>query len=769
MTTAVSLVLLGALSRLLPHPPNFVPLGALALYSGARLPAGWDFAVPLFSLALSDFFLDFGTGRALLSPGRVAIYGSFLLIVLAGRLLRGKATVKRLAAFSVASSLLFFFVSNLAVFLRGALYPRTGAGFFLCYAAALPFFWNTLSADLLGTATLFGVDAMSRKRRAATRGAAAASLIFLLAVPALAQAPPPVSDSLVVTATMTPEEERDLGSAATVITREWIEASGARTVVELLREVPGVDVARQGSDGALTSVFLRGANSPHLLVLVDGARMNSPYFSGYDFSSLTTENIERIEVVRGPFSPLYGSDAIGGVIQIFTRPSSARPAGRATAEGGSEGQRGLAAFVSAGVADFAAAASFSDSRSDGHRRNSDWEERGGSLRLDWRPNDVLQIGLEGALRESEVGIPGPVGGESPRARQEDREERLQVPIRFRPASGHDASFLFARVASERLYTDPDSDFASESRPETLQARVSDTFRAGRHELTAFGSWERWRVSDRSNFGTSLDDDSSTLWGGGVQDIVSLGRGLVLTAGVRYDRHSDFGEAWSPRGTLAWVDGSGRWKLRASAGSAFRAPSVGELFYPFSGNPDLEPERVTSYEVGAARFLGAGSLELSLFWNEYRNLIVFEFSTSLNENVGRARTRGAELIARVPVGERAELKAGYTWLDAEDRQTGEDLLRRPRHRAAAAVAWRPLEGWTVTPRIVFVGRRADADPLTRARVSEPSYLRLDLFTRYDLGLFEPFARVENVTDRGYQEVRGYPAPGRRFSGGLEVRF
>lgn len=768
MTTAVSLVLLGALSRLLPHPPNFVPLGALALYSGARLPAGWDLAVPLLSLALSDLFLDFGSGRAILSPGRVAVYGTFLLIVLGGRLLRGKATPGRLASFSVASSVLFFLVTNLAVFLRGVLYPLTPAGLLLCYAAALPFFWNTLAADLLGTGSLFGLDALSRKRRA-IRGAAAAGLLLMLPVSSHAQAPPPVSDTMVVTATMTPEEERELGSAATVITREWIEASGARTVVELLREVPGVDVARQGSDGALTSVFLRGANSPHLLVLVDGARMNSPYFSGYDFSSLTTENIERIEIVRGPFSPLYGSDAIGGVIQIFTRPSSRRPTGRATAEGGGEGQRRLAAFLSAGVSNFGAAATFSDSRSDGNRPNADWQERGGSLRAEWRPSDVLRIGLEGALRESEVGVPGPVGGESPRARQEDREERLQLPIHFRPARGHDASVLFARVVSERRYANPDFDFASESRPETLQARASDTFRAGRHELTAFGSWERWRVDDRSNFGISLDDDGSTLWGAGVQDIVSLARGLVLTAGARYDRHSDFGEAWSPRGTLAWVEGSGRWKVRASAGSAFRAPSVGELFYPFSGNPDLEPERVTSYESGVERYFDAGSLELSLFWNEYRNLIVYEFSTSLNENVGRARTRGAELTGRARIADRADVHATYTWLDAEDRQTGEDLLRRPRHRASVAVAWRPIARWTVTPRVVFVGRRADADPLTRARVSEPSYLRVDFFTRYDLGLFEPFARVENVTDRGYQEVRGYPAPGRRFSGGLEVRF
>ena len=180
MTTAVSLVLLGALSRLLPHPPNFVPLGALALYSGARLPAGWDLAIPLLSLALSDFFLDFGSGRRILGPVRIAIYGTFLLIVLGGRLLRGKATPRRLAAFSVASSVLFFLVSNLAVFFRGVLYPRTAAGLLVCFAAALPFLWNTLAADLLGTGALFGLDALSRKRRAAIRGAAAAALLLLL-------------------------------------------------------------------------------------------------------------------------------------------------------------------------------------------------------------------------------------------------------------------------------------------------------------------------------------------------------------------------------------------------------------------------------------------------------------------------------------------------------------------------------------------------------------------------------------------------------------
>lgn len=774
MTTAVLLVLFGALSRLIPHPPNFVALGALALYAGARLPRRFALLVPLAAMALSDFFLDFGTGRPVLSLGRLTIYASFAAITLAGRLARARPGPARLGLLSISASTFFFLTSNFPVWARDELYPLTPTGLLLCYAAAVPFFWNTLLADLAGTAVFFGLDSLARRERARRSLHSGVVAALALALPfasasAQAQTPPPVSDSVLVTATLSPEEERDLGSATTVITREWIEKNGARTVAELLRSVPGVDVARQGEGGSLTSLFLRGSNSTHVLVLIDGARLNSPYFSGYDFSALTTENIERIEIVRGPFSALYGSDAIGGVIQIFTRASSRALSGRLTLEAGSAGERLGSAFVSAGTGPFAATASYFNARLEGERRNSDWREESGSLRLEGRFGEAVRLALEGAIVESDVGVPGPLGRETPRARQGFREERLQLPASFRPLAGHEASLLASYVASERFYENPDDPFRSEAHPTTLQMRASDSWHTGRHRWTAFGSWERWEVDDRSNFGVALDDDRSTLWGAGVQDSVSLGSGFLATAGVRYDRHSDFGEAWSPRGTLTWVSPNALWKVRASTGSAFRAPSVGELFYPFSGNPDLEPERVTSYELGLARYLSAGRLELSLFWNEFRNLILFNFATSLNENIGRARTRGVEAAWRQGLGERAEIDLGYTYLDAEDRNTGEALLRRPRHRAFLGMSFRPAPALTVSPRAVFVGQRQDADAITGAEVESPSYLRYDVFVRYRLGLLAPYARVENLTDRRYEEVNGYPAPGRRWSAGVEVEF
>src|SRR5262249_11105659 len=154
-----------------------------------------------------------------------------------------------------------------------------------------------------------------------------------------------------------------------------------------------------------------GANSTQTLVLVDGERLNSPYFPGFDLSGLTTENVERIEIVRGPFSALYGSDALGGVIQIFTRPAAAGLAGQAAFEAGDSGQRGGSLFASYGGPSFGVAGSFREARVGGDRVNSDWRQRNGSLRIEGKVSDAFRIGLEGAIDDGEVGVPGPVGGE----------------------------------------------------------------------------------------------------------------------------------------------------------------------------------------------------------------------------------------------------------------------------------------------------------------------------------------------------------------------
>lgn len=770
MTTAVLLVFLGALSRLIPHPPNFVALGALALYAGARLPRAWAFAVPLSAMALSDAVLDAGSGRAAVSAMRLTVYGTFALIVFAGRFAREKSGPVRLAGLAASASVVFFLASNFAEWLTAPMYPKTPSGLALCYAAAVPFFWNTLLADLLGTAALFSADALARRQRGLVSAAAvlACAGLFGASAPVGAQQVPPASESVVVTATSVPEEEKQVGSAITVITREEIEKHESIVVSDILRSVPGLDVTQYGTPGSLTSLFTRGTNSTQTLVLVDGVRMNSPYFAGYDWSGMTTENIDRIEIARGPFSALYGSDAIGGVVQIFTRPGAEGVSGRATGEAGNQGQGQGSAFLSAAEGPVSATASYRYVGFDGDRTDSDWRQRNGSASLSARLSESSRIGVEWGLIDGEVGNPGPVGAPSS-ARGTTHEGRLSIPGNFALSDTNHLDVLLAGVKSQPGYRDTAGGFTSQTDARTLQASVSDTARLGAHTLTGFASWQRWQVSDASNFGVNLDDARTTLWGLGGQDTATFG-GFTITAGLRYDHSSTYGDAWSPRGTITWLSSDRLWKVRASGGTGFRAPTIGELYYPFSGNPDLRPEQSVSAEAGVERYIGNGRVEVSVFWNDLKDLIVYDFSTFKNYNIGHARTYGVEFGWQQTLLPALAVDATYMYLKTKDEETGLPLLRRPKNGASLGVSWAPIAGVTFSPRLLYVGARADSNPINGVSVEDPSYLRVDLVARWQATpFFAPYLRMVNLTNHAYEEADGYPAAGRLVSGGLDVKF
>jgi vitamin B12 transporter len=770
MTTAALLVLLGALSRLVPHPPNFVALGALALYAGARLPHGRAWLVPVAAMALSDFFLDFGSGRAVVSTVRVAVYAAFAAIVLAGRLAGPSPRPRRLAGLAVGASSVFFVTTNFAEWLTNPLYPKTPAGLAACYAAGIPFFWNTAAADLLGTAALFGLDALASRMRNRRLAAAAAALALLFACPGRleAQGVPPASESVVVTATAAPEDEKDVGSAITVVTREQLEKQESVEVSDVLRSVPGLDLTRYGTPGSLTSLFTRGTNSTQTLVLIDGVRMNSPYFSGYDWSGLTTENIDRIEIARGPYSALYGSDAIGGVVQIFTRPGAEGLSGRATGEAGNEGQGQGSVFTSYGAGPVSGAASYRYVAFDGDRPNGDWRQRNGSASVQARLSGTGRIGVEWGLVDGEVGNPGPVGAPST-ARGYTHESRLSVPASFALSGTNDLSVNFGGVRSEPAYRDTAGGYESQTDARTYQAGVTDTARLGAHTVTTFASWERWQVSDRSNFGPNLDGDRTTLWGVGAQDTVTLGA-VTVTAGLRYDHYTTYGDAWSPRGTISWLSSDRLWKVRASGGTGFRAPSIGELYYPFSGNPELKPEKSVSAEVGGERYFASGKAEISVFWNDLKDLIVYDFASFMNYNIGHARTWGIELGWQQTLVPELAVNLTYMYLKTEDLETGGELLRRPENGATLGVSWMPIPPLSVSPRLLYVGPRADSDPLTGDPVEDPSYLRVDLVARWQAtSLLAPYVRLLNLTNHAYEEAAGYPAAGRLASVGLDVKF
>ena len=274
------------------------------------------------------------------------------------------------------------------------------------------------------------------------------------------------------------------------------------------------------------------------------------------------------------------------------------------------------------------------------------------------------------------------------------------------------------------------------------------------------------MDDRSVFGVNLEGESqrtTALFGEWRR---SFGR-LALDVGLRLDDNDVYGSATSPRVALLVKLSEGT-RFHASYGEGFRAPSIGELFFPFSGNAALEPETSASAELGIEHRRGGLELALTAFENRLENLIDFDFASFRNVNVGRARSRGLELEAAY-AGRYLRARWNATLLETEDRDTGLDLLRRPERLANLVLTVTPPD-WSVNLTARYVGDRADVDPATFARAEIGGFVTLDLAAERRLGArLSPYARLENLLDREYAEVLGFPAPRRTLVGGLAVRF
>ncbi len=607
-------------------------------------------------------------------------------------------------------------------------------------------------------------------------------LPLVLCLPAAAQSPPPpqgpapVATEVVVTAEAVPADASSLGVAVTVVDRAAIDRSRSATVADLLRAVPGVDVARSGGPGGVTSLFLRGTNSNSTLVLVDGVKMNSPYFGGVDLSSLGTANVERIEIVRGPFSALYGSEAIGGVVQVFTRRAEA-----AGLEGNAHFGLGNASSREGGVnASFregivGVTAGFRRGTTAGDLPNETFEATDLSAALDVEVAPGVKTGVAVRRDTSRTGIPFSGATATPNRVTTGDTTLVSVPVSLVLGAGTTLEATGTYAADSPTYADPDDPWGftfSETRARRAGGRLVASHVAGANRVSVGADYERTMVDNEDSYGVQLDGLTTSTWSVFAEDRLSLAQDrLAITAGVRRDENDAFGASTNPRLALTWTVSSAL-RLRAAAGSAFRAPSTGELYYPFSGNPELKPEESVSYEAGGEWDFAPGfAVAASLFRNDVNDLIRYDFASQRNVNVGRARMTGVEASVRGALGRSLHLRAGYTWLDTEDLDTGLPLLRRPAHRASVTLAGDLGRGASAELTGLWVGERDDVDATTFLRVTSPAYFRLDLAATGPR-LFDhvaPFARVTNLLDRDYSEVAGYPSPGTRFVAGLDVAF
>jgi vitamin B12 transporter len=606
----------------------------------------------------------------------------------------------------------------------------------------------------------------------------AASLLFV--VPALAQSTPQqpstINDTVVVTASSLPETLQATPAAVTVITRKDIDERAALNVADVLREVPGLVLARSGSPGKATSLFTRGAASTETLVMWNGIVLNNPYFSGYDWGRFSTSGVEQIEVVRGPFSALYGSEAMAGVVNVLTTPKSSGIHG--DFESGSHGLRNAMLNGAFASESFTAAGNYEHRTDDGFNPNDDFRQNSASANLKWSPSDSFSLGAAARHTSYNLGIPfntnaaGTVLVPSLDRRQNGTETQIAIPATLTLGR-----FITDLTLSENHrkddFHDPADPFTTSTSTDakTRRARLTTRVATSVGTIVAGGEYDHDVVNDITNFGPNFLDKRRTDRSYFVEDRysheIAHGSRFELSAGIRNDHFDIFGGQTSPRIAAAIVTGTTKW--RAAFGRGFRAPSLGELYFPFFGNPNLSAESNSSYELGYDAALGRdGLFSLTYFNTRYRNLITFDPSTFISQNIGRVRSDGIELGATQHVSANVYTAFSYTYLHRnEDESTGLRLARRPKHSGSLATGYR---SGAMDTNIVLLhtGEREDSlavVPFTRT--TNKAYTTIDVNVQYRLSRLIPFVKIENLANAKYEEVVGFASPQRRVI--LGVKF
>lgn len=608
---------------------------------------------------------------------------------------------------------------------------------------------------------------------------------------------PEDSERIVVSATRLPTPVSEVASSVTVITAATIEARQQRSLPDVLRNVPGLNIVQSGGAGGQTSVFLRGTNSNHTKVLLDGIDIADPSTANgaADISKLAAGGIAKVEVLRGPQGALYGSDAIGGVINIITKSGDGPLKVNADAEGGNFDTFNQRASASGSRGDLHYAVTVQHLHSGatpvtplnllppGHRRNDDFYDNvTASTKLGYDVTDNFDLGLVGRYTNSLGKITGdsfdPVTFASFPSPTRTRIETLQYESR---ATAHlvmgrlDQTLGLAYGSSILASQDPDNGNGRQigdrikldwqgnvdvSDGETL-VLGAETARDALHPGVAFG------------FPSPLSRGITT--NAGYAELQSdFGFGLHDSASIRYDDNSRFGNKTTWRIAPAWLIESSGTKLKASAGTGFKAPALQQLFGTFGGNAKLKPETSFGYDVGVEQSLLDGALTGGVTWfrNDIRNLIVSGPAPTFQlANIGRARTDGVESFIAWKALDALTLRADYTYTDALDAGTRLALLRRPRHKASVGADWQVSDDFNLNATLLYVGAQIDGNrDFSIPRLKMPDHVTLDVAASYRLTeTWTLFGRIENATDTNYQSPDGFLRPGIGAYGGIKVNL
>ncbi len=647
---------------------------------------------------------------------------------------------------------------------------------------------------------------------------AAALAACALGSSALAQqvvSPPNEVSAVVVTATLTPTPIDKVGSSITLITADQIEAHQWRTLPDALETTPGLNIVQTGGPGGQTSVFIRGANSNHTEVIIDGIDVNDPSQNGaYDFGQGLTAGVEKIEVLRGPESSLYGADALGGVINIVTPDGEGRPSLTLSAEGGSFATDDETAGLSGSTGGFHYALNLAHFRSGETPVTPPGLLAPGEAAIGDRYDNVtVQAKLAyDFARDVRAGLvvrwvdttyrstgenfdlfPLPPVPDAAQTSQWERQVFTRANVDFPVFAGALQNSIGAAYANfHTTIQSPDDGFG-------LPAPTIDN--ADRLKFDWLG-----RIAlDRNNaLLLGVDDTVDRLidspvsaienrTGGFAELLAKPAPGLSLAASARYDSDDRYGGYATWRFAPAYTVSATGTLLKGSVGTGFKSPTLSELFvsfpeFDFFANPDLKPERSFGYDLGFEQPLWRGRVRLGATWfhNDIRNLIEgepisacpnpptppsgvqFDAFSEAYCNIGRATTYGVESFVSLSVTSTLDLRGDYTWLIARDDVAQAELLRRPKTKASVTADWRPVPRLRLAASLVYVGAWVDFDRSGSAELMASPYATVNLSGDYGLGHgVTLFARVDNLFDRRYEDPVGFDKPGIGAYGGLRL--
>ncbi len=605
---------------------------------------------------------------------------------------------------------------------------------------------------------------------------------------------------VIVTATRIPTPAIQIASSVTVVTADEIADRQIKTMPDLLRDVPGLNVIQSGGPGGQTSVFIRGTDSNHTKVFIDGIDVSDPSSptSTFDLGQLLTQDIEKVEILRGPQSGLYGSDAIGGVINVITKSGSGPAQFSVNAEAGSFDTFNQAGAVSGSFDRFNYAANIEhfhagstpvtplDLLPPGQARINDYDDNlTESTKLGFHLTDQFDIGLVARYTDTHLrftgedydNYPAPDTPDATQSENDTKQYYTRATARLSSFEGALEQTLGAAYSSIKSYEYSPYDYQpGDSESDYFGARVKFDWQgnirlAANEQLVLGAEHQRDSITAPVSAGTTIESGYAELQS-------SVGKDFFNALNVRYDNNDRFGSQVTYRVAPAYLIEDSGTKLKASVGTGFKAPTLSQMFqnfpdFDFFGNPNLKPETSLGYDAGFEQALLNKRLNFGItyFRNNIKNLIATNAEDTSYANYGRVTTQGVESFISYQPLRTLTLRMDYTYTEATDDVLDQELLRRPKHKGSMDAEWHATERWSLNASALSVSSWVDGNrDFSIPRLNAPPYTTVNLASGYQLahGL-SVYGRITNLLNRHYQNPDGFLQPTVGAFAGIKATF